>query len=286
MSGKGACAGPVCEAAGVAEPAVRVWPVRYRSNTGAGRRAYIVLPRDVRPGHVPGPLPLVVSPHGRGVKPLDNVKLWGNLPALGRFALLVPEGQGRKLVLYSWGWRGQIRDLARAREIAVETLPWLKIDRQRFFAVGGSMGGQETLLLVAKFGKRLAGAAAFDSATDLAKRFRDFHVLSNGASLRRLSTIEVGGTPQQNPNGYKLRSPIHYAKQIAASGCKLQMWWSTADRIVVDQAHQSQVMFDRIVAAHPTAPLDKVVGTWRHSAEMRANTQLPRAIEWLGLLDV
>jgi dipeptidyl aminopeptidase/acylaminoacyl peptidase len=270
----------------MAAPVVRVWPVRYRSNTGAGRRAYIILPRDVRPGHAREPLPLVVSPHGRGVKPLDNVKLWGNLPALGRFAVLCPEGQGRKLVLYSWGWRGQIRDLARAREIAVETLPWLHIDRRRFFAVGGSMGGQETLLLVARYGKRLAGAAAFDSATDLAKRFRDFRVLDNGAALRRLATIEVGGTPAQNPNGYKLRSPINYAKQIAASGCKLQIWWSTADQIVIDQAHQSKLMYERIIAAHPKAPVQKVVGKWRHTAEMRATTQLPRAIEWLGLLEV
>jgi dipeptidyl aminopeptidase/acylaminoacyl peptidase len=270
----------------VAEPAVRVWPVRYRANTGVDRRAYIVLPRDVRPGHVPGPLPLVVSPHGRGVNPLDHVKLWGNLPALGRFAVLCPEGQGRKLVLYSWGWRGQIRDLARAREIAVETLPWLRIDRQRFFAVGGSMGGQETLLLVARYGKRLAGAAAFDSATDLAKRFRDFRVLDNPARLRRLMTTEVGGTPAQNPNGYKLRSPINYAKQIAASGCKLQIWWSTADQIVIDQAHQSKLMYERIIAANPKAPVQKVVGKWRHTAEMRATTQLPRAIAWLGLLEV
>jgi poly(3-hydroxybutyrate) depolymerase len=246
----------------------------------------VILPRDVRPGHVHERLPLVVSPHGRGVKPLDNVAFWGNLPALGRFAVLCPEGQGRKLVLYSWGWRGQIADLARAREIAVETLPWLRINRQRFYAVGGSMGGQETLLLVAKYGKRLAGAAAFDSATDLAKRFHDFDVLVNGPSLRRLSVLEVGGTPQQNPNGYRLRSPIHYAKQIAASGCKLQMWWSTADHIVVDQAHQSQLMYDRIVAAHPKAQVDKVVGAWRHSAEMRAKTQLPKAIEWLGLIGV
>jgi dipeptidyl aminopeptidase/acylaminoacyl peptidase len=267
------------------EPRVRVWPVRYRANNGVGRRAYILLPRDVRPGQAHEALPLVVSPHGRGVRPLANAQFWGNLPALGRFAVLCPEGQGRKLVLYSWGWRGQIVDLARAREIAVETLPWLKIDRRRFFAVGGSMGGQETLLLVARYGKRLAGAVAFDSATDLARRYRDFGVLANGAGLRRLSNIEVGGSPADNPAGYRLRSPIHYVKQIAASGCRLQLWWSDADHIVVDQAHQSQLLFDRVKAGHPKAPVEAVVGHWRHSAEMRAKTQLPKAVEWLGLLE-
>jgi dipeptidyl aminopeptidase/acylaminoacyl peptidase len=263
---------------------VRVWPVRYLANNGVGRRAYIVLPSDVRPGHASERLPLVVSPHGRGIRPLDDVALWGNLPALGRFALLCLEGQGRKLVLYSWGWRGQIDDLARAREIAVETLPWLHIDRLRFYAVGGSMGGQETLLLVAKYGRRLAGAAAFDSATDMTLRYRDFGVLPNGTTLRRLAVLECGGTPAQNPNGYRLRSPVYNAKQIAASGCRLQMWWSTADQIVIDQAHQSELLYDRIIAAHPKAQVTKVVGNWRHSSEMRANTQLPKALEWLGLL--
>jgi dipeptidyl aminopeptidase/acylaminoacyl peptidase len=268
----------------VAEPPVRIWPVRYRANNGIGRGAYVILPNDVRPGRAHEPLPLVVSPHGRGVKPIANARLWGDLPALGRFAVLCPQGQGRRLVLYSWGWRGQIRDLARAREIAVETLPWLRIDRRRFFAVGGSMGGQETLLLVARYGKRLAGAVAFDSVSDFGRRYRDFRLLQNGASLRRLAQIEVGGTPEQNPNGYRLRSPIHEARAIAASGCRLQLWWSTADQIVVDQSHQSELLFERVKAAHPRAPLEAVVGRWRHSAEMRATTQLPRAVEWLGLL--
>ena len=36
------------------------------------------------------------------------------------------------------------------------------------------MGGQETLLLVARHPHLLAGAAAFDPATDMARRYRDF----------------------------------------------------------------------------------------------------------------
>ena len=264
---------------------MRIWPVRYLANSNVGRRAYVVLPGDVGPGHKDR-LPIVVSPHGRGVKPLANVKLWGLLPALGRFAVFCPEGQGRKLVLYSWGWRGQIDDLARAREIAVETLPWLKIDRSRFYALGGSMGGQETLLLVARYGKRLAGAAALDSATDMARRFRDFAVLENGASLRRLAQREIGGTPDTNPEGYALRSPINFARKIAFSGVPLQMWWSTADQIVIDQARQSEALYNRIMKLNPQAPVTKVVGTWKHSAEMRSTALLPLALQKMGLLDL
>jgi pimeloyl-ACP methyl ester carboxylesterase len=168
----------------------------------------------------------------------------------------------------------------------VETLPWLKIDRSRFYALGGSMGGQETLLLVARYGKRLAGAAALDSATDMARRFRDFAVLENGASLRRLAQREIGGTPDTNPEGYALRSPINFARKIAFSGVPLQMWWSTADQIVIDQARQSEALYNRIMKLNPQAPVTKVVGTWKHSAEMRSTALLPLALQKMGLLDL
>ena len=61
---------------------VRVWKVAYRAHDGARRYAYVALPRSYRPGHAP-PIPLVISPHGRGVSGRANVKLWGQLPAIG-----------------------------------------------------------------------------------------------------------------------------------------------------------------------------------------------------------
>jgi pimeloyl-ACP methyl ester carboxylesterase len=73
---------------------------------------------------------------------------------------------GRKLPLASWGWRGQIADLARMPEIVHAELPWLRVDRRRIYAVGGSMGGHETLLLLGQYPKLLAGAVAFDSVTN------------------------------------------------------------------------------------------------------------------------
>jgi pimeloyl-ACP methyl ester carboxylesterase len=55
------------------------------------------------------------------------------------------------------------------------TLPWLRIDLEKIYVLGSSMGGQETLLLAGRYPKslsggtgRLAGAAAFDSTCDLA----------------------------------------------------------------------------------------------------------------------
>jgi poly(3-hydroxybutyrate) depolymerase len=263
--------------------AVKTWTVHYQAHNGAARAAYVVLPADVQPGHAPA-LPLVISPHGRGVDALVNVKLWGDLPAQGRFAVINPEGQGRKLQLYSWGYRGQIADLLRMPKIVEETLPWLRIDLDRVYVVGGSMGGHETLLVVAHTPDWLAGAAAFDSATDMARRYRDFAVLSNGKGLQELAREEIGGTPDTNPVGYALRSPMAWARKIAFSWKPLQMWWSLADQIVVDQTHQSAALYERIKTLNPHAPVEAVTGFWQHSAEMRSTTLLPQSLRKLGLL--
>ena len=67
------------------------------------------------------PLPLVISPHGRGVGAAANMRIWGDLPGEGGFAVINPAGQGRRLHQYSWGYRGQIDDLARMPESSRRT---------------------------------------------------------------------------------------------------------------------------------------------------------------------
>ena len=75
---------------------VRIWKIAYRAHNGDRRNAFVMLPRSYRPGHAP-PIPLVISPHGRGVTGRGNLKLWGQLPAVGGFAVVSPDGQGRLL---------------------------------------------------------------------------------------------------------------------------------------------------------------------------------------------
>ena len=64
----------------------------------------------------------------------------------------------------------------------------------------------------------------------------------------------------------------------------LQIWWSTADAIV-DQRHQSATFYTRVKQIRHNAPVEPVIGKWRHSTEQRATAQLPKAIAWLGLLE-
>ena len=197
--------------------------------------------------------------------------------------MICPGGMGRRLPLHSWGFKGQIDDLARMPAILREARPWLHIDPRRVYAVGGSMGGQETLLLLGRHPRLLAGAVAFDSVTDFGLRYRQFARLPRTRPLQALARIEVGGTPRTKPQAYRLRSPMHWTSEISGSGVPLQVWWSDADEIVVDQHTQSARFFAELRALEPQGRLEKVTGSWSHTAESYTRLQLPGAVSWLGL---
>jgi pimeloyl-ACP methyl ester carboxylesterase len=263
--------------------AVRVLAISYRAHDGLSRRAYLILPAWYGPLKHPA-IPLVISPHGRGVGARANIRRWGDLPARGGFAVINPEGQGRKLTLFSWGDPGEIRDLSQMPQIAERAVPWLHIDRHRVYAFGGSMGGQETLLLVARFPRLLAGAAAFDAPTNMAARYQAFDRLPFGDGLQRLARREIGGTPATDPGGYAIRSPLDWARKIAFAGVPLQIWWSRRDRIVCDQEHESGLLYRDVKRLNPVAPISEFVGTWSHTTEMAAHGYLPYALSRFGLL--
>ena len=252
--------------------------IHYIAHDGVRRVAVLLLP-----AHYHGQkIPLVISPHGRGVDEWGNTRFWGDLPGEGDFAVINPAGEGRRLHWFSWGAPGQIADLARMPAIAVAH--GVNVDPSRIYAVGGSMGGQETLLLLARHPHLLAGAVAFDPATDMARRYRDFAALKGGATLQRLCRLEVGGTPEQVPHAYALRSPDHYVAQLAESDVPLQLYWSVDDRIISDQRDETGRLATEILADRPDAHVWDFTGDWAHTAEMRADRRLPRALARFGLL--
>jgi poly(3-hydroxybutyrate) depolymerase len=262
---------------------VRRWDIRYRAHNRRVRPAVVLLPARYGPRRPTPALPLVISPHGRNVRAAVNADNWRDLPARGGFALVCPGGQGRRLALASWGYRGQIADLARMPEIVRDALPWLRVDGRRIYAVGGSMGGQETLLLLGQYPRLLAGAVAFDSVTNFYLRYFQFARSPGGRRAQALARDEVGGTPRTNSRGYVLRSPTHWLPQIARSGVPLQIWWSETDRIVIEQERQSGAFYRELRKRRPRGRVEEVRGRWSHSFATYANLQLPRAAEWLRL---
>jgi poly(3-hydroxybutyrate) depolymerase len=267
----------------------------YRTHDGHRRNAYVLLPAGYEPGNA-SPIPLVISPHGRAVDGKINTRRWGNLPTIGRFAVVNPDGFGRRLPLHSWGYTGQIDDLARMADIIEAALPWVQVDRSRVYAVGGSMGAQETLLLAGRYPQLLAGAVAIDGPADFALQYRNFPRLTcdqvclargwghTGRAKQRLARKEIGGTPATAAANFAARSPITYARAIAHSCIPVQIWWSRTDKIVLDSERQSGPMAETLRRLNPQAPVDEYVGNWDHTDAMRHETDLPKMLADLGLL--
>ena len=207
--------------------AIRKWTVRYLAHNRQARPAVVLVPDQFGPDRPSPPLPLVIHPHGRGVAPSATALRWGDLPDRGGFAVICPGGMGRRLPLHSWGYRGQISDLSRMDEIIRRTLPWLRIDRRRIYAVGGSMGGHETLLLLGQYPGLLAGAVAFDSVTNFYRRYYDFarNIRTRGQQAvarfeiqgHRAETRRATSCAAPRTGSSRLRSPASRSRSGGAS---------------------------------------------------------------------
>jgi pimeloyl-ACP methyl ester carboxylesterase len=276
---------------------VRQITIEYRAHNGGTSHAVVLLPSWYSPHHDPS-ISLVISPHGRGLWGKTNAKLWGTLPTLGGFAVVNPDGAGDHLSgRFAWGAEGEIDDLARMPQILHKALPWLHIDIHRLFAVGGSMGGQETLLLLGEHPHLLAGAVAVDSLVDFARQYVNFATFkcdkicrshwggSIGRTLQKFVRREVGGTPTTAPEEFAERSALTYAQAIATSGVRLQIWWSHADKVIVHPELHSGRLARLIRQINPNAPLTVHTGRWVHTHVLRYDRQLPKMLIGLGLLD-
>ena len=314
---------------------VKPWVVAYRAWDGRTRReAVIVLPRAWSPRHHPVRLPLVISPHGRRVTAWDNAsRYWQNLPARG-FALVCPDGLARahdassdphdrppRPSFFNYGYRRHIDDLARMPTIVARHLPWLRVDWKRVYVLGSSMGGQETLLLAARYphglagrNSRLAGAAAFDATCDLVRQcgyltHRDPSVAARmieevgrrpaamrgwnleaeyyNRKLRRRETIgELARAFPRGQEAWAARNPLQYAKALGELPFPLRMYWSTNDVVVANQERdQSGRLYRRIKQLNPRGNVVAVRGTWAHSREFVPGRELGRALEDLGVIE-
>jgi poly(3-hydroxybutyrate) depolymerase len=268
--------------------------IQYTAHDGRSRNAVVLLPHGYKPGNNPS-IPLVIAPHGRGHTGAQDATRYGDLPTIGNFAVVSPDGEGRRLHRYSWGARGQIDDLAHMADTVETALPWVHIDHSRQYAIGGSMGGQETLLLVGEYPHLLAGASAVDGVVNFPLQYRNYPRLpcnavcrarigNIGRHMQKLAVREVGGTPASVPGLYAERSPLTYAEAIGSSCTRLQIWWSREDKVVVDAAQQSGRMFETLRNLNPQAPVDEYVGSWPHTRALRARFDLPMMLAGLGLL--
>jgi poly(3-hydroxybutyrate) depolymerase len=229
------------------------------------------------------PLPLVLSPHARGGDPEKNARRWGDLPGRKGLIVLAPALKGRVLgETRAWGYPPAIAKLLDAPAAARRGLPWLRWDADRMYAAGFSMGGQESLLALARRPDLFAAVAVADSVTDFVRRWYEFPLSPLTRAEQTKATRELGGTPEQVGWLYQRRSPAQFARTIAFAGVPLQIWWNPDENVVVHQATTQSAGFVRLLRRlNPAAPVEPVVHSRPHGEVFRSTTSLPAMVDFL-----
>jgi hypothetical protein len=229
------------------------------------------------------PLPLVLSPHARGGDPEKNARRWGDLPGRKGLIVLAPALEGRVLgETRAWGYPPAIDKLLAAPAAARASRPWLRWDADRVYAAGFSMGGQESLLALARRPDVFAAVAVADSVTDFYRRWYEFPLSPLTRAEQAKATRELGGTPARVWWLYARRSPAQFARTIAFSGVALQIWWNPHEDVVVHQGTTQSAAFVRqLRRLNPAAPVEPIVHSRPHGEVFRSSTSLPAMVDFL-----
>ena len=249
-------------------PLVQTITVPYTAWNGVALTAIVVLPLGYSAGDAT-PLPCIIQPHGRGSRPQYAASVWGDLPTRYGFAVICPDAAARDGTANSWAAPGQIDDIVAMADTIQAAEPWVRFDRRRLYLVGSSMGGQESLVGLARAPDRFAAVAAYDGTADLATRYRDMGAAGQLKDMAKLRH-ELQGVPARRPFGYAQRSPLSFSDVFATCGVPLRVVWSTADEVVTrSAAAQFGRLCRRLRALAPWMPLTEVITALPHGRALR-----------------
>jgi hypothetical protein len=252
--------------------------------TGPGRRhdrVVVGLPAWYGP-HDDPPLPLVISPHSRGLTPWQEARRWGELPARFRIVVVNTGLHGRVIPRRSWAWPPDIAEMTALPRLLPRLLRYVRIDPNRVYAAGDSMGGQETLMLVARRPDLFAAAVAADPVTNFARRWYQFPLSGESGGEQSAATREVGATPRQARWLYVRRSPLFFARTFAFSGLPIELWWNPHDTVVIRNGPTQTGDFYRTVKRlNPRAPVFARLDHTMHGWSFKYDHQLPQMVRFL-----
>ncbi|MFB6118065.1 S9 family peptidase [Halosegnis sp.] len=188
------------------------------------------------------PSPLVVNPHG-GPRAADhrNFDLYTQFLVSRGFSVLNVNyrgstGRGREFVeqIYDdWGGAEQ-GDVAIGAERALADYDFL--DPERVVVFGGSYGGYSAYWQTVQYPDLYAAGIAWIGLTDLERMFE-----TTMPHFRTELMEKNLGTPDENPELYRERSPIEYAENLS---CPLLMVHGVNDRRV--PVEQARIYDDRL----------------------------------------
>jgi len=122
-------------------------------------------------------------------------------------------------------WPGAQHDIIDAIEYMMANY---NVDTSHIYIAGGSMGGQTTAMMAAKYPDIFAAAAPWKAITDLADWYNDPLVISYGT--RYGIEKETGGKPTDVPFEYQRRSPIQMPQNTRF--IPIKMWHDVDDQLV------------------------------------------------------
>lgn len=196
-------------------------------------------------------VPLIVGIHGMGgsgqytrdfLAPEANNRGW---------LLAAPEMHGNYYInvgSYALAWPGAQHDI-------VDTIRYMMseytVDPSRIYIVGGSMGGQTTAMMAAKYPDTFAAVVPWKPLTDLADWYYELGTL--GDPYNNLPGIrnETGGTPISEPFEYQRRSPMAVPQNSRLMPIKM---WHDVDDVLVP-IHHSRDLRNAINSWNPITPV-------------------------------
>jgi dipeptidyl aminopeptidase/acylaminoacyl peptidase len=163
------------------------------------------------------PSPLIVNPHG-GPRGRDTMSfdLYTQVLASMGFSVLKVNyrgstGRGREFVeelIEDWGGAEQ-GDVATAAEHVLETRDWLDDDRVVVF--GGSYGGYSAYWQAVQYPELYDASVAWIGLTDLDDMYEN-----TMPHFKTELMVKYLGTPEENPELYRERSPVEYVENVDA----------------------------------------------------------------------
>jgi pimeloyl-ACP methyl ester carboxylesterase len=211
-------------------------------------------------------VPLLIGIHGMGSNGQAMRDFLAAEANNRSWLLAAPDMHGNYYVNtggYALAWPGAQHDIIDTREYMMSEY---EVDPSRIYVTGGSMGGQTTAIMAAKYPDVFAAATPWKPLTDLTDWYNEVDALGDPYGDLAAIEHETGGTPSEVPFEYQRRSPMEMPQNSRL--IPIKMWHDQLDVLV--PIHHSYDLRDAINDWNPLAPvvvIDPSIGgcpPWQH----------------------
>ena len=196
-------------------------------------------------------VPLLIGIHGMGWNGQSIADFLAAEANNRGWLLAAPDMHGNYYVntgRYALAWPGAQHDI-------IDTIEYMMSEYEvvpsRIYITGGSMGGQTSAMMAAKYPDIFAAAAPWKPLTDLAIWYDELGNMGDPYNIPKRIRAETGGEPSEVPFEYQRRSPMEMPQNSRLIPIKM---WHDVDDILVP-IHHSRDLKDAINSWNPITPV-------------------------------